>query len=91
MRWRAAQLVTAMDGCTCESIVCALTALEIGCPPHKLGNPARWLTHFAGLESDESGKAMSAWISILYGEEPVRSTGSFREILASRDKVGCHG
>jgi hypothetical protein len=83
MRWRAAQIVAAMDGCTCRSVIAALTALEQGCPPFKVGDPARWLTHFAGLESEASGKAMAAWIEILHDGKPVRSKESYREILAT--------
>jgi hypothetical protein len=90
MRWRAAELVAAMDGCTCESVICALTALEIGCPPFKVGKPARWLTHFAGLESVASGKAMKPWIEIIHNGLPVSTKTSFWAIVADRREVSCH-
>lgn len=90
MRWRAAQLVSAMDGCTCESVICALTALEKGRAPFKVGDPARWLSHFSGFESEASGKAMTPWIEILHGGIRVTSKESYREVLATREGVGCH-
>ena len=81
MAWRAGQLVTAMEGCNVPSIVEALTALERDAGPAGVGDPPRWLTHFAGLESEESGKHIKAWIEVIHGGEPVRSVAAFRELL----------
>ena len=82
--WRAGQIVTGMEGCRVESIVRALTALEEDTSNMGLRDPARWLTHFAGLESAESGKQMEPWIQIVHHGEVLRSTESYRDALKSR-------
>lgn len=82
--WRAGQIVTAMEGCSVENIVRALTALEEDTGDAGLGDPARWLTHFAGLESTESGKLMEPWIEIVHSGEVMRSTASYRDVLKAR-------
>ena len=79
--WRAGRIVVALEGCAVPSIVDALTAFTRDTTPKGTGDPARWLTHFAGLESDQSGKALKAWIEIVHEGELVRSTASFRELL----------
>jgi hypothetical protein len=70
-----------MEGCRIENIIRALTALEEGTSPVGVGDPARWLTHFPGLESAESGKRMEPWIEIVQGGKPVQSTAAYRELL----------
>jgi hypothetical protein len=88
--WRAGQIVAAMSGCRVESIVCALTAYERDDTPKGVGDPARWLSHFAGLESESSGKALSPWIEIVHVGEVVRSLSSYRELLRVRSEaVSC--
>ena len=79
--WRAGRIVIALEGCAVSAIVDALMAFTRDATPKESGDPARWLTHFAGLESDESGKALRPWIEIVHEGEPVRSTASFRELL----------
>jgi hypothetical protein len=59
----------------------ALTAFTRDTTPKGTGDPARWLTHFAGLESDASGKAIRPWIEIINDGAPNKSTASFRELL----------
>lgn len=79
--WRAGQIVTGMEGCSIQSIVRALTAFEEETREVGLADPARWLTHFAGLESAESGKKMEPWIEIIHESHVLRSVASFRELL----------
>jgi hypothetical protein len=79
--WRAGRIVIALEGCAVPSIVDALKAFTRDATPKGTGDPARWLTHFAGLESDESGKALRPWIEILHDGESVRSTAEFRKLL----------
>jgi hypothetical protein len=79
--WRAGRLVEAMQGCDVHAIVAALTALERDTTPKGISDPARWLTHFAGLESDESGKALQPWIEIYHAGQVVKTTAEFRDIL----------
>jgi hypothetical protein len=79
--WRAGQIVTGMEGCRVENIVRALTAFEQDTSEVGIGDPARWLTHFAGLESAESGKLMDPWIEIVHDGQPVRSAAMYRELL----------
>lgn len=80
--WRAAQIAAAMEGCAVAAIIAALAAFTKDVTPKGDGDPARWLTQFAGLESEASGKAMDAWIEIVYHGDVVRSTASFRELVA---------
>ena len=77
LTWRAGQIVTGMEGCDVQNIVRALTAFEQDTGEAGVGNPARWLTHFAGLESPESGKHMDPWIEITYGAERVEQRRAF--------------
>lgn len=79
--WRAGQIAIALEGCSVCAIVDALSAFTRDATPTGRGDPARWLTHFAGLESDESGKACSAWIRITHAGELVSSTKSYRELI----------
>jgi dCTP diphosphatase len=79
--WRAGRLVVAMEGCSVPSIIAALTSLEHETTPKGVGDPARWLTHFAGLESIESGKGIEPWIEILHAGKVVRSKTAYRELL----------
>jgi hypothetical protein len=79
--WRAGRLVVAMDGCDIHGTIAALTVLERDTTSKGVGDSARWLTHFAGLESPESGKSLKPWIEILHGGEVVRSTAAYRDLL----------
>jgi hypothetical protein len=79
--WRAGRLVEAMEGCSVESIVAALSALERDTTPKGIVDPARWLSHFAGLESHESGKSTKPWVDIIHSGEVVKSTASYRQLL----------
>lgn len=79
--WLAGQIVTGMQGCRIQSIIRALTAFEEERREVGVVDPARWLSHFAGLESPESGKSMEPWIRILHGKQPISSVASYRELL----------
>ena len=81
LSWRAGQIAAAMEGCCVRSIVTALDAFTRDVTPQGKGDPARWLTQFAGLESEGSGKALRAWIEIWHEGKSVSSTASFRELL----------
>ena len=70
-----------MAGCAVPSIVAAISALERDTTPKGVAGPARWLSHFAGLESLESGKHMEPWIEIIHESSPVKSLTAFRELL----------
>jgi hypothetical protein len=80
--WKAGLIVTGMEGCHISEIINALTAFErvraVG-----VQNPARWISHFAGLESPESGKSLKAWLTITLNGSKVTSRGQFREALAT--------
>ena len=80
--WRAGQLVAAMEGCRVAAIVSALASLERDTTSKGKADPARWLTHFAGLESTESGKAMRPWIELVHAGRVVKSTSGFRKLLS---------
>ena len=82
--WRAGQIAIAMEGCRVESVICALRSFERDETPKGIGEPARWLSHFAGLESGDSGNATSAWIEISHNDTPIRSLSAYRDALASR-------
>ncbi len=79
--WKAGQIVTGMEGCRIDNIVKALSALELDTGDTGRGDPARWLSHFAGLESADSGKAMEPWIEIIHKGLPVKNTASYRELM----------
>ena len=81
--WRAGQLVVAMEGCNIPDVISALAVLERDTAPTGVGDPARWLSHFAGLESSESGKAMTPWIEILHSGMRVATTAAYRRLLRS--------
>jgi hypothetical protein len=83
--WKAGQLVVAMEGCDIRSIVRALTALEKDTTKAGVGDPARWLTHFAGLESVGSGKNMDPWIEIIHDGEVIKSKESYRVLLGKQN------
>ncbi len=88
--WRAGQIVAAMEGCRVESIICALNAYERDDTPKGVGDPARWLSHFAGLESEESNKATTPWIEIVHLGAVLRSLPTYRELLRTRrETVSC--
>lgn len=80
--WRAGQIIEAMEGCTVTSIVKVLRLMEenrkVG-----VGDPARWLTHFAGLES--GSREMEGWIEILYKGKRIESTSQYRAILKDKE------
>lgn len=79
--WRAGRIVASMEGCNVHSIIAALSAFERDTTPKGIANPTRWLSHFAGLESIESGKAIQPWIEIVYSGQVIKSTDEFRELL----------
>jgi hypothetical protein len=79
--WRAGQIVTGMEGCQIKNIVQALNAFEQDTGDAGLGDPSRWLSQFAGLESAESGKQIEAWIEIVQGGAVVRTLAAHRELL----------
>jgi len=81
MRWRAGQVISALEGCRIDNIILALRALESDTGDAGVGDPARWLTHFAGLESEESGKYMKPWIEIVYKGDRILSREEFRSLL----------
>ena len=83
--WRVGQVVTGMEGCSVENIVRTLTALEMDTGNTGKGDPARWLAHFAGLESEQSGKNIEAWIEIIHNGSPVRDTAEFRGLFRSQN------
>ncbi|GAB3309194.1 hypothetical protein [Haliea atlantica] len=78
--WRAGQIVEAMEGCHVSSILSALRSFEenriVG-----VADPARWLSHFAGLESASASKKIEPWIEVLHGKQPVQSRASYRELV----------
>ena len=76
--WRAGQIVDAMEGCSVHSIVKALRLFEQNREVGE-GDPARWLLHFAGLES--GSREMEGWIEILYQGKKINSTSQFRSLL----------
>ena len=84
--WKAGMIVTGMEGCDIKDIVQALTAFE---RVREVGvqNPARWLSHFAGLESKESGKSMEPWLQITHMGVAVTSREQFRESLATNGRT----
>ena len=82
--WRAGLIIEAMEGCNVLSIVKALYLMEenrtVG-----VGDPARWLTHFAGLESGP--RERDGWIEILYKGNKVDSTSQYRKLLKSAKEI----
>jgi hypothetical protein len=82
--WRAAFIVIGMEGCEIEQIIQALTAFE---HTRHVGeqDPARWITHFAGLESSESGKKLNPWIEIVCNGAIVTKRSEFRQLLSRRN------
>jgi len=81
MRWRAGQVVIALEGCRIDNIIRALTALEADTGDSGVGDPARWLTHFSGLESEESGKKIIPWTEIIHNGECILNKTRFRTLL----------
>jgi hypothetical protein len=78
--WRAGMIVQAFEGCSVCSLITALTEFESN-RTAGVEDPARWVTHFAGLESSSSGKNLEPWIEILHGDTAVSSTASYRELV----------
>ena len=78
--WRAGQIIEAMEGCHTKSILSALSSFEenrvVG-----VADPARWLSHFAGLESANASKKIEPWIEVIHGGQPVQSRSSYRELI----------
>lgn len=70
-----------MAGCAVPSIVAAIAAIERDTTSKGEVGPARWLSHFAGLESFESGKHIERWIEITHVGVPVKSLTAYRELL----------
>jgi hypothetical protein len=85
--WRAGELVTAMAGCDVRSIVSALEALERDTTRAGVGNPARWLSHFAGLESRGSGKQIEPWLEFRHDGQRVTSVARYRALLRSNHET----
>lgn len=81
--WRAGQLVVAMQGCGIREIVSALAALERDTTRRGIGDPPRWLTHFAGLESAASGKQIEPWIEVVNNGTILRTVAEFRKLVAT--------
>ena len=84
--WKAGLIVTGMEGCEIEEIVQALTAFERA-RPVGVQAPARWITHFAGLESKQSGKAMAPWLEIIHMGRAIASREQFKVVLSSRGRT----
>ena len=84
--WKAALIVTGMEGCDIEDIVQALTAFE-RTRTVEVQAPTRWITQFAGLESKLSGKSMEPWLEITYMGSAVTSSEQFKDIRASRART----
>ena len=82
--WRAGQIALAMAGCRIESVICALRSFERDETAKGIGDPSRWLSHFAGLESGDSGKATAAWIEIALDGRPLRTLAAYRDAIAAR-------
>jgi hypothetical protein len=80
--YKAASIVAAMEGCHMKDIVAALRAMDHTNSPGSIPNPPRWVAHFAGLESEASGKAMKPWIRILNCGRVVPDRQTFRDLLA---------
>ena len=81
--WKAGCIVSGMEGCRIESIVQALAEFEETRPVGR-ADPARWLTHFAGLESSGSGKKLKPWVEIIHCGHAINSTAVFRDVLRTR-------
>src|SRR5688572_21310018 len=79
--WRAGQIVTGMEGCHVGNIIRALTVFEEDTSDVGVGDPARWLTHFAGLESQASGKKIDPWIEIVNGNDVICDVNTYRSLL----------
>jgi hypothetical protein len=78
--WRAALIVRAMEGCAVDSIIKALRTFEEN-RTVKVGDPSRWLSHFAGLEIESSGKAIPPWIEITFKNRRVLQRTRFRDLI----------
>jgi hypothetical protein len=59
-RWRAGQIVAAMEGCSVDSIICALYAFERDTRDIGVVDPKRWIILFAGFVD-----GTAAWIDII--------------------------
>ncbi len=66
-----------------KDIVRALRSMDSTNSPGSKADPPRWITHFAGLESKASGKAMEPFIQIVDDGQVVRDKRRFRELLAT--------
>ncbi len=83
--FKAACIVRAMEGCPMPDIVAALSSMDHTNSPGSKPNPPRWITQFAGLESEASGKAMKPWIRIVNGGEEIQDRRRFRELLTAHN------
>lgn len=81
INFKAASIVSAMEGCPIKDIVAALRSMDLANSPGSPPSPARWITQFAGLESKESGKAMEPWIRILNSGQTISDKKVFRGLL----------
>lgn len=83
--WRAGLIVQAFEGYSVCSLITALKEFESN-RTAGVEDPARWLTHFAGLESSSSGKNLEPWIEVVHGGKAISSTASYRDLV----KELCH-
>ncbi|MEJ2273602.1 MAG: hypothetical protein P8Y01_03400 [Woeseiaceae bacterium] len=81
INFKAANIVKAMEGCPMRDIVAALRSMDQTNSPASTPNPSRWITQFAGLESEAAGKAMEPWIQIVNDGQIVQDKRLFRELL----------
>jgi len=81
INFKAASIVKAMEGCPMKDIVAALRSMDHTNSPGSTPNPPRWITQFAGLESEASGKAMKPWIQIVNDGQIIRDKRLFRELM----------
>ena len=82
LTFKAACIVRAMAGCPMMDIVAALASMDHTNSPGTNPDPPRWITHFAGLESEASGKMIDPWIQILNDGDVILDRRQFRELLA---------
>ena len=80
---KAATIVAAMEGCPMADIIAALTSMDQITSPDSAPNSPRWVSHFAGLESKASGKAMAPWLEIVSDGAIVEGKQFSRQLLAN--------
>jgi hypothetical protein len=78
---KAAGIVSAMEGCPMKDIIAALTSMDHTNSPNSKPNPPRWVTQFAGLESEAANKSMEPWIEIVLDGRSILDKAEFRAAL----------